>query len=185
MKITKKKAGMIGVEELASLCNLSRRRIYSLAENNQIPKPVRGAFPMAETIRRLFASYQRESSTLSREKMLKTAAERGLREIELSVAQGKWKDGAEFDRQLDDFGAVVKQAILDNCERQMVGQLQGLLKDSIPESERDARNEQIVTLIRAAVDSILGSISAALESAHEPGAVDETSIESNTNESDD
>ena len=44
---------------------------------------------MRATIRQLFEFYQRDGETLQREKMLKTAAERKLREHELATTEGK------------------------------------------------------------------------------------------------
>jgi hypothetical protein len=78
----------ITAEQLAGLCNLTKRRLYQLADEHKIPQPVNGRFPMLETITFLFSYYQRDGQDLQREKLLKTAAERKLREHELALTDG-------------------------------------------------------------------------------------------------
>src|ERR1035441_1872318 len=77
-------AATISAEQLAGLCNLTKRRLYQLADENKIPQPVNGDFPMLATITALFGYYQRDGESLQREKMLKTSAERKLRAHELA-----------------------------------------------------------------------------------------------------
>jgi hypothetical protein len=79
----------ITAEQLAGLCNLTKRRLYQLADEHKIPQPTNGCFPMLETITAMFSYYQRDGADLQREKLLKTAAERKLRELELGVSEGK------------------------------------------------------------------------------------------------
>jgi hypothetical protein len=79
----------ITINQLASLANLTPRRIVQLGEEGKIPRPENGRLPMVQSIKELFAYYQAEGQTLQREKMLKTTAERKLREHELGVTEGK------------------------------------------------------------------------------------------------
>jgi hypothetical protein len=79
----------ITAEQLAGLSNLTKRRLYQLADEHKIPQPTNGCFPMLETITAMFAYHQRDGADLQREKLLKCTAERKLREQELSIAEGK------------------------------------------------------------------------------------------------
>lgn len=190
MKKAKNEPGTISVDSLGAISNLSRRRLYALAESNVIPKPTRGAFPRDETLRRLFASYQREGATLTRERTLKLAAERRLAEIEVARAEKTYAPVSEFNKNLDDFAEVVKQSIRDSWECSLIPLVQGLIRKHVPESEQNAACEEVVKLVQGGVDTIFCAIARAVESAHEHGAEapDETSIDStksNTNESDD
>ena len=87
---TETPSATISAEQLAALCNLTTRRLYQLADENKIPQPTNGHWPMLATITALFAYYQRDGEQLSKEKLLKTSAERRLREHELGVIQGKF-----------------------------------------------------------------------------------------------
>jgi len=79
---------IITAEQLAGLSNLTKRRLYQLADEHKIPQPTNGCFPMLETITAMFSFYQRDGQDLQREKLLKTAAERKLREHELALTDG-------------------------------------------------------------------------------------------------
>jgi len=128
----------ITAEQLAGLCNLTKRRLYQLADEHKIPQPTNGCFPMLETITAMFAFYQRDGAELQREKLLKTAAERKLRERELATLEGTLCDtrvaqtavtGAVMahhsivKKQMDrEFGRLVLERLtdLDELTRQKV-----------------------------------------------------------------
>ena len=84
----------ITAEQLAGLSNLTKRRLYQLADEHKIPQPTNGCFPMLETITAMFSYYQRDGADLQREKLLKCTAERKLREHELGVEDGRLMDRA-------------------------------------------------------------------------------------------
>jgi hypothetical protein len=82
----------ITISQLATLANLTPRRITQLGEEGKIPRADNGRLPMVQSIKELFAYYQRDAEQLSREKLLKTAAERRMAERkdrELAAAQNK------------------------------------------------------------------------------------------------
>ena len=101
----------ISGEQLAGLCNLTKRRLYQLAEEQKIPPAENGNFPMLTTIRRLFEFYQRDGETLQREKMLKTTAERKLREHELAKIQGKFLPKEEVGRAAAGIGLKIRAVL--------------------------------------------------------------------------
>jgi hypothetical protein len=78
----------ISAEQLAGLSNLTKRRLYQLADEHKIPQPTNGMFPMLATISALFSFYQRDGADLAREKLLKTSAERRIKERELAALEG-------------------------------------------------------------------------------------------------
>jgi hypothetical protein len=84
----KKSSDKISVACLASLSNLSQRRIYQLAAQNRIPQPEKGFLPEAESIRALFSYFQREREGIARERMLKVAAERRMAERKDRMEEG-------------------------------------------------------------------------------------------------
>jgi len=101
----------ISGEQLAGLCNLTKRRLYQLAEEQKIPPAENGNFPMLTTIRRLFEFYQRDGETLQREKMLKTTAERKLREHELAKIQGKYLPKEDVVRAAAGIGLKIRAVL--------------------------------------------------------------------------
>jgi|ERR1039458_8132005 hypothetical protein len=82
----------ITVNQLATLANLTPRRIRQLGDEGKIPKAENARLPMVESIKQLFGCYQRDSVTLEREKTLKTCAERKLRERQLATLEGTLTD---------------------------------------------------------------------------------------------
>ena len=56
-------AATITADQLAHLSNLSKRRVYQLAEEQKIPPAQNGHFPMIEAIRALFSYYQQDERT--------------------------------------------------------------------------------------------------------------------------
>ena len=82
----------ITLHQLATLANLTPRRIGQLGDEGKIPKADNGKLPMVPAIQALFAYYQRDAEQMSREKLLKTAAERRMAERkdrELAASQSK------------------------------------------------------------------------------------------------
>jgi hypothetical protein len=82
----------ITIHQLATLANLTPRRIGQLGEEGKIPRAENGRLAMVESIKLLFAYYQRDAEQLSREKLLKTAAERRMAERkdrELAAVQSR------------------------------------------------------------------------------------------------
>jgi hypothetical protein len=68
---------------------------------------------MLATITALFAYYQRDGESLQREKMLKTTAERKLREHELAITEGKFLNRNDVTRRVVGIGKILN-AGLDN-----------------------------------------------------------------------
>jgi hypothetical protein len=97
----------ISAEQLAGLCNLTKRRLYQLADDHKLPQPVNGQFPMLAAITALFAYYQRDGESLQREKMLKTTAERKLREHELAMTEGKYLKKSDVERDVAGIGRIL------------------------------------------------------------------------------
>jgi hypothetical protein len=110
-------AATISAEQLAGLCNLTKRRLYQLADENKIPQPVNGDFPMLATITALFGYYQRDGESLQREKMLKTSAERKLREHELANTEGKFLTRDAVARDASDAGARIRTVLIQRLTR--------------------------------------------------------------------
>lgn len=79
---------MIAGEKLAALANLTKRRLYQLAEQNKIPPATNGQFPMLASITALFAFYQRDGEQIQQEKLLKLTAERKTVELRLAKEKG-------------------------------------------------------------------------------------------------
>lgn len=71
----------IAADQLAGLCNLTRRRIYQIAEEGKIPPADNGKFPMLETITALFAYYQADDKSKNRQRL--EAAQAQLAELKL------------------------------------------------------------------------------------------------------
>ena len=107
----------ISAEQLAGLANLTKRRLYQLAEENRIPQATDGSFPMLATITALFSYYQRDGETLQREKTLKTAAERKLREHQLGIAEKQYMPTADVGRAASNIGATIRTMIIQKISR--------------------------------------------------------------------
>lgn len=71
----------IAADQLAGLCNLTRRRLYQMAEEKKIPPADNGKFPMLETITALFAYYQADDKSKNRQRL--EAAQAQLAELKL------------------------------------------------------------------------------------------------------
>jgi phage terminase Nu1 subunit (DNA packaging protein) len=69
MKTTTNDPATIAADQLADLSNLSRRRLYQLAEAGKIPPASNGRFEMLTTIRALFSYYQADDENLLAEKI--------------------------------------------------------------------------------------------------------------------
>ena len=101
----------ITAEQLAALSGLTRRRLYQLADENRIPQPTDGKFPMLETITALFTWFQRDGADLQREKLLKVTAERQLKELELAKIQGKFLPKEEVGRACAGVGLKIRAVL--------------------------------------------------------------------------
>lgn len=79
-------------EQIADLCGLTARRIRELAAAGAIPKPDRGAYPAAETLRALFVHFRKQTKTsldpLRREQIRATRAKADRQEREEKQAAG-------------------------------------------------------------------------------------------------
>ena len=80
-------SAIITAEQLAGLTGLTKRRLYQLADEKKIPPADNGGFPMLETIRQLFAYFQRDGEQLSREKLRLATAARKLSEMKAEEAE--------------------------------------------------------------------------------------------------
>jgi hypothetical protein len=82
-----KKQTSISIIELASLCHLTPRRLYQLAADDVLPRPIKGKMPCADALQRLFSWFAREPEGLRKEKLLTMVATRKTRELEFDVAE--------------------------------------------------------------------------------------------------
>lgn len=86
---TTTKPETVGSRELAAMVNLTERRLRQLSQEKRIPAPVRGQWPMPDTIQKLFHYYQSSSEEYAREKVLKLSAQRKRQEVALAREEGK------------------------------------------------------------------------------------------------
>jgi hypothetical protein len=105
-------AATIHAEQLAGLCNLSKRRLYQLAEQNKIPAADNGKFPMLETIKSLFHYYQSDNESLLAVKIQKLQAEAELAEIQLARARGKLLPAEDVRRHFEAVLIALRSGIL-------------------------------------------------------------------------
>ena len=145
----------ITAEQLAGLCNLTKRRLYQLADEHKIPQPVNGCFPMLETLTAMFAYYQRDGADLQREKLLKTAAERKLRELELGQLDGRLCDARiaqnTISAALKKYHGLVK-AQLERLEVQAITDFHTSL--NLTEEQKAALHEFHVSLAQKTIGKI-------------------------------
>jgi phage terminase Nu1 subunit (DNA packaging protein) len=106
------RGGMVPVEAVAALFNLSARRIQQLAKEGVIPKAERGQYNLAGSVRGYIAFLQKSIDAakaksaqpvivdLQRERARKTAAEAELAELEVAKARGEWVAVSEFRQAL-------------------------------------------------------------------------------------
>ena len=122
----------IPVEQLAQLCNLSKRRLYQLAEENKIPTPANGMFPMLITITQLFGWYQRDGEQLAAER-LKIATEQSRRlRYRNDETEGLSMAVTDAVRQAGEAEAYYF-AELSRAERELPTMLGGLSPDQVAE----------------------------------------------------
>jgi hypothetical protein len=116
---------MIDAEKLAALANLTKRRLYQLANENKLPPPTNGQFPMLASIKQLFAFYQRDGEEIQKEKLKKLTAERQMTELKLANQQGRMMEIAEVLRQVHaGVGAMFEE--LERMEREQPPAMSGL-----------------------------------------------------------
>jgi hypothetical protein len=154
-KTTSKIKETISAGGLAELSNLTARRIYQLAEEKRIPPAVRGRFPTRDAVRRRFEFYQRDGETLQREKMLKTAAERKLREHELSLTDGTLMEVAVAQRTisaaLKKYHGIVRTE-LERLEPKAIGDYHTSL--GLSDENKSALQAFHIGLARQTIDKI-------------------------------
>jgi len=107
----------ITVNQLATLANLTPRRIRQLGEEGKIPKAENARLPMVQAIRELFQFYQRDSVSIEREKLLKTAAQRRLIEHALARTEGQYMLCTEVARDASDAGARIRTVLIQRLTR--------------------------------------------------------------------
>ena len=143
----------ITAEQLAGLSNLTKRRLYQLAEENKLPQPVNGQFPMLAAITALFAFYQRDGADLQREKLLKTANQRKLLDFEVGKASGELADAKVA--QMAVTGAVmahhsiVKRQMDHDFARLVLERLEGM-----DESAKQKIHDAVAEVARGIVTAI-------------------------------
>jgi hypothetical protein len=145
----------ITVNQLATLANLTPRRIRQLGDEGKIPKAENARLPMVESIKLLFQYYQRDSATLERERTLKTCAERKLRERELATLEGTLCDARVA--QLAVIGVAkryhsIVRAELERNEIKAITDFHASL--GLPEDQRSALHAFHLTLARATIAKI-------------------------------
>lgn len=116
----------ISVEQLAGLSNLTKRRLYQLAEEHKLPPPANGHFPMLEAIKRLFDYYQQSGPELAREKLLKLTATRKLAELEVGRVTGTLCPRSEISPILRNLSLNQRFALQNKLEVELPGKLIGL-----------------------------------------------------------
>jgi phage terminase Nu1 subunit (DNA packaging protein) len=102
----------VDVNQVASLLNLTPRRIQQLSKDGVIPKPERGRYHLAGCIRGYIAFLQKSVDAakakaaqpvivdLQRERARKTAAEAELAEMELAVRRGDFVAVSDYEAAL-------------------------------------------------------------------------------------
>lgn len=135
----------ISIEQLAGLANLTKRRLNQLADENKIPQPTNGSFPMLATITALFSFYQRDGEEISREKLKKLTAERKITEQELDVTKKDLINRAAAE--VDAIGIIQRlhNSITDEHEREIplfVGEL--LREHNAPVDMATAINAKLI-----------------------------------------
>lgn len=102
----------VDVAQVASILNLTPRRIQQLAKDGVLPKPERGRYNLVGCVRGYIAFLQKAVDTakaksaqpvivdLQRERARKTAAEAELAELDVAKARGEWVAVSEFRRAL-------------------------------------------------------------------------------------
>ena len=163
-----KKINRITVEKLASLANLTKRRIWQLVEDKHLPPLKEGRLPLPDAITRLFAFYQRDGDELRRERLILCAAQRRLKEQELSFEQGKFILKDEHNAILSGLGTLTWGTVCECVERSLLEKLEQQLAalDLPPETLAKilakAREDHF-----AAVDQMQRNFAASVESKKE------------------
>ena len=116
----------IGIRALATMTNLTPRRLHQLAQERRIPTPNDGQWPMADTIQALFRYYQHTSEEYSRERVLKLAAQRKRAELDLERARGKLADKSEFAQAIYRILGPARQHLEDKLVNQYPSVVSGL-----------------------------------------------------------
>ncbi len=73
----------IGSKVLASIAGVTERRLYQLADANEIPKAENGEFPFRETLLSLFRYHRRDPEKLRSEKLALITARREREQLRL------------------------------------------------------------------------------------------------------
>jgi hypothetical protein len=145
----------ITVNQLATLANLTPRRIRQLGDEGKIAKAENARLPMVESIKLLFQFYQRDSVTLEREKMLKVCVERKLRECQLATLEGTLCDAKVAQLAVTAavmvFHAVVKTRMDLDFARLVLERLEGL-----DETARQKVHDAVSEVARSVVAAIEG-----------------------------
>lgn len=110
---TDKLPEIIHAGRLATLCNLSSRRLYQLAEQKKIPSPTDGNFSTAETITALFAFYQRGDGGLTDAKTRLANEQTELTEIKKLHLAGELVFRSDVQRLWDAAIIVLRQKITE------------------------------------------------------------------------
>ena len=91
---------MIDATKLAALANLTKRRLYQLAEENKIPSAITGQFPMLETITALFVFYQNSDGEMKAEKLRQVKLENARLERENALENKTIHDENAVDQKV-------------------------------------------------------------------------------------
>ena len=101
---------VIAADQLAGLCNLTRRRLYQLAEEKKIPPADNGKYPMLETITALFAYYQTDEKNKNRQRL--EAAQAQLAELKLKREKKLVVPVADVERVATNVIVQLREVIL-------------------------------------------------------------------------
>jgi hypothetical protein len=123
----------IHADQLAGLCNLTRRRLYQLAEENKIPPADNGKFPMLATITALFSYYQADGKNLAHQRLEMANAK--LAELKLKRAR---REVVLLDRVMADWADVTLKF------RQKILQIPGRIGSQLSDTAAAKIAEQVV-----------------------------------------
>jgi len=145
----------ITLKTLASLSGYTERRLRQLVDESRLPAVVDGMIPIG-AIRELFLFLSRDTEELRKEKLLKTRAEREIRQVEAEAAAGRFQSVEIFNRNTIVMGEVINKAITA-AEKPLTAALEKAAPGADPMAIRvameNAVNELRATIKQAIEDS--------------------------------
>ena len=137
----KKLGALVSAEELGKLFSLTTRRIQQLAADGVLPRAVKGRWETVAAIMAMGKWFQRDGEEMKREKLLKLAAERRIKEREDREGDGKLMPTATAHAQAGEAAGHFMNE-LEKWSREMPPTLAGLSAVEISKL-MNARQEQL------------------------------------------